>query len=125
MRKDSRFEFILLVEFFIQFYLKLPHQYLYYHCNLTDYGATKKHSESTIEANQHCHVPSNLYFTKAESITDRSKMAIEIILVAFVDLYPVKIFNRFLYTSFIYINSVIIDQFHFTKLPFRGPPATA
>lgn len=73
MWKYSKFVLIFLAELVIIFQMTFPYKYLHFHCNHTDSDTTEKHSNSTNEANKHCHVPDDLIHIKNKSFTSTKK----------------------------------------------------
>ena len=125
MWKNSKFVLILLAELVIIFQITFPYKYLHFHCNHTDSDTTEKHSDSTNEANKHCHVPGDLIHIKTKSFTSTPKTGINSVLFVILFATITSKYKKVLFVNFPNNDRVILKQYHSTRLSFRGPPALA
>jgi len=125
MGKNSSFVLVLLAGLVMLLHAIVPHHHhfdSYGDHNYSNTSTTETHSESSADAEKHCHVLNNIVFTKANTITVEANAAIYALLFFITAVSLVKLYESIRITTFPIRDFVIQKQFLSTDLSHRGPP---
>ncbi|MFY9153790.1 MAG: hypothetical protein WAO52_17355 [Prolixibacteraceae bacterium] len=127
-RKNIRIVLILLAGLVIFLHSLIPHHHhsdSYSDHNYSDFGTTQTSGESSDKAVTHCHAFNNIVTEKFDTKTFDTKTETNFNLF-FVSIFGTEqVNNKVEPTTFFIQNIVLLKQYFYTELSFRGPPTLA
>lgn len=124
MGKNNTFVIVLLALLVVLLHAIIPHHHHFdSYSDHNNASKTEKSSESSQEADKHCHALNNIFFTKANTITIDTNTAFNALLFVITAFNLVKLYDRVLLTTYFVKDVVILQQYLSTDLSFRGPPS--
>lgn len=126
--KNIRIVLILLAGLVILLHSIIPHHHhsdSYSDYNYSYFGTTQTSGESSDKSVTHCHALNNIVTEKFETKTFDTKTETNINLF-FVSVFGTEqVNNKIKPTTFFIQNIVLLTQYFYTELSFRGPPTLA